>query len=247
VATALDTNRRPNIHEAWIATDGACSRRRGNDARPRLRGVAGPRRHGLSGAGTTRSTSHRLILQSVVHSRGATSRRNTHPESPLLESRRVCERKGPGSTGALSVGSPSFVGEMVAEGWRELPRVRLDGPLRRAGQFSLRPVGELMPGPVGFHAKRFCRTVDLARLDGEIRNVARVQRGERTPLSRVAPAMAAARQPLAPRLAPGRGASSYANTAQRRAWARRRAMTRPAKGCPRPGRARRRSGSTSTP
>jgi hypothetical protein len=105
----------------------ACSRRRGNDARPRLRGVAGPRRHGLSGAGTTRSTSHRLILQSVVHSRGATSRRNTHPESPLLESRRVCERKGRGSTGALSVGSPSFVGEMVAGGWRELPRVRLDG------------------------------------------------------------------------------------------------------------------------
>jgi hypothetical protein len=130
----------------------------------------------------------------------------------------MCERKRRGSTGALSVGSPSFVGEMVAEGWRELPRARLDGPLRR-GPVLVRPVEELMPGPVRFHAKRFCRTADLARLDGEIRNVARIQRGERTPLSRVAPAMAAARQPLAPRLAPRRGAASYANAAQRRARA----------------------------
>ena len=128
------------------------------------------------------------------------------PRVPLLEPRWVCERKRRGSTGALSVGSPSFVGEVVAEGWRGLPRVGLDGPLR-LGPVLVRPVEDLMPGPVRFDAKRFCRTDDLARLGGEIRNIARIQRGEPTPLSRVAPAMAAARQPLAPRLAPRRGAS----------------------------------------
>ncbi len=54
----------------------------------------------------------------------------------------------------------------MAEGWRELPRVRLGGPLRR-GPVLVRPVGELMPGPVRFHAKRFCRTADLQDLMGK--------------------------------------------------------------------------------